>query len=102
MYKRPINFLTSIDPNAPLPNTPAPSGEPPKKKKPIIIWAVIIVGLLAGALFLRYLSAVRGQTYYTLLHPKKVGFLETVKNFIFNRENVLQGQDEDRINILLL
>lgn len=36
------------------------------------------------------------------LQPKKTGFFQTVKNFLFAPENVLEGQNEDRINILLL
>lgn len=36
------------------------------------------------------------------LKPKKIGFLQTVRNFIFNSDNVLAGQQQDRINILLL
>jgi len=36
------------------------------------------------------------------LQPKKTGLFQTVKNFLFSPENVLEGQKEDRINILLL
>lgn len=36
------------------------------------------------------------------LKPKKIGFLQTVRNFIFSSDKVLAGQNEDRINILLL
>lgn len=36
------------------------------------------------------------------LQPKKTGFFQTVKNFLFSPENVIEGQNEDRINILLL
>jgi LCP family protein required for cell wall assembly len=36
------------------------------------------------------------------LQPDKPWFLETVKNFIFSPSNVLSGQENDRINILLL
>ncbi|HSR89329.1 MAG TPA: LCP family protein [Candidatus Udaeobacter sp.] len=36
------------------------------------------------------------------LKPKKIGFLQTVRNFVFKSNNILIGQQEDRINILLL
>mgnify|MGYP001581568995 FL=1 len=36
------------------------------------------------------------------LKPKRIGFLQTVRNFVFSSDNVIAGQQEDRINILLL
>ncbi len=36
------------------------------------------------------------------LKPKKIGFLQAVKNFVFHSNNFLEGQNSDRINILLL
>ena len=36
------------------------------------------------------------------LKPKRIGFLQTVRNFVFSSDNILAGQQEDRINILLL
>lgn len=36
------------------------------------------------------------------LKPKKIGFLQAVKNFVFHSNNFLEGQNENRINILIL
>ena len=36
------------------------------------------------------------------LQPKNIGLFETVKNFIFHSDNIVAGQQDDRINILLL
>lgn len=36
------------------------------------------------------------------LKPKKMGLLQTVKNFIFHSNNFLEGQSDDRVNLLLL
>jgi LCP family protein required for cell wall assembly len=37
-----------------------------------------------------------------VLKPQKPGIFQTVKNFLFKPENVVVGQKDDRINILLL
>jgi len=37
-----------------------------------------------------------------VLQPKKKSFLQTVKNFIFGNKEVMEGQKQDRVNILLL
>lgn len=38
----------------------------------------------------------------TLLQPKKPGIFKSIKNFLFASDDLLIGQKEDRINILLL
>ena len=38
----------------------------------------------------------------TPLNQKELAFLQTVRNFVFSSDNILVGQQEDRINILLL
>ena len=81
---------------------------PPPRSPKIKRWAFLIIGLaILGILIFRNYAIVRWPTNPSAydpitLKPKKVGFLETVRNFIFSSDNVLAGQQEDRINILLL
>ncbi len=100
MYRRPINLLHDSEA---LPNEELA----PKKKT---FWRIFILGALI------VLSAIFIIRYYTIgswpdqasaydqktLRPKNNGFFRSIKNFIFNSDSVLEGQRDDRINILLL
>lgn len=79
----------------------------PKKKKLFWLFLIIITLFAIGCKTERALtlsSWPNDATNYDLktLQPKNVGVLETVKNFIFHSDNILDGQHADRINILLL
>ncbi|OGH92944.1 MAG: hypothetical protein A2534_03235 [Candidatus Magasanikbacteria bacterium RIFOXYD2_FULL_39_9] len=93
----PINLLQPQN----LPLTPPPTNK--TKRAVFLILGVTIILLL----LLRNYNMTRWPTSAsdydpTTLKPKKIGFLQTVRNFIFKSENVMTGQQEDRINILLL
>lgn len=68
-----------------------------QKKTIIFISALAGLFLLAAFLIIRTAPQTNGIT----LQPKDSIF-ETVRNFIFKTDQVLSGQEEDRINILLL
>ncbi len=80
--------------------------EPKKKRR---FWLFLIIAILA-IIGWRVHSAITHSIWpndaaqYDLktLMPKNVGVLETVKNFIFHSDNILDGQQDDRVNILLL
>jgi len=79
----------------------------PKKIKfwPLFIFLVIILSIITVVCRAYTLNEWPNQaSQYDLktLKPKGSGVLETVKNFIFHSDNVLDGQREDRINILML
>lgn len=66
-------------------------------------WLVVAISLFAGLFLLAlfFFTRIAPQKYGITLHPKQ-SILQTVKNIIFPDEFVLEGQKEDRINILLL
>lgn len=97
MYRRNINFLNSNPENDP--NLNDQNVNPPKRK--VWLWILALSALLPaifliGSLFNK--EKVSGST----LAPKQISIFETVKNFIFKPDKILEGQEEDRINILLL
>ncbi len=74
-------------------------------KKPHKIWLWYILAIFCICL----ISLISWQNLKTAkngdlltLEPKKIGFFSSVKNLLFNSDNLLEGQKEDRINILLL
>ncbi len=83
--------------------------EPKPKRKKLFWLFFIIIGILfiVGCNVYRNYSLAQWPdqaTNYDLqtLQPKNIGVLQTVRNFIFHSENVLDGQQDDRINVLLL
>ena len=100
MYRRPINLLHDPEP---LPNEAAT-----QKKR--MFWRVVIVGtliLLLTIFIARHFTMGSWPDQATAydektLRPKNDGFFQSIKNFVFNSDNLLEGQREDRINILLL
>ncbi|KKP59664.1 MAG: Cell envelope-related transcriptional attenuator [Candidatus Magasanikbacteria bacterium GW2011_GWC2_34_16] len=77
------------------------------KKRSCLIWLAIFLVLTIAGCTARHFNAVAWPTDANVydpvtLQPKKVGILYTVKNFIFSNNNVVEGQNDDRINILLL
>lgn len=90
----PINLLKPQG----LPLTP-----PPQKKNRWVIFFILAAAILGIIFFKNYLAAQSAMQYDAdILKPKKIGFLQSVKNFIFHSDNVMIGQTDDRINILLL
>ncbi len=87
---------------------------PPEEKKPrqtrrfiFIILAVSLIilagGCLTKALIGKYTPTNPADYDAVTLKPKAPeGFLNKLKYYIFNQGNNLQGQSDDRINILLL
>lgn len=77
-----------------------------KKRSFYIAIGLIIVITFFGALTLSAIN--RGWWFNSsptngfFLTPKSRGILQAVKNFIFKSDPVLAGQEDDRINILLL
>lgn len=96
MEHEPINLLNSLQSKQPL------TGGPAKTKRPVFFWIFILVSFIIGFLLVRLIINPGEAEYATTLQPRKLSFFETVKNFIFHPNNILIGQDEDRINILLL
>ncbi len=98
--KNPVNLLQ--------PQTSPLAPEQPKTRKRFWLFFIIFVVLFfAGCGLRRYYTLSEWsndpQNYdLKTLTPKGVGVLETVKNFIFHSENILDGQKDDRVNILLL
>lgn len=95
--EQPINLLNPQ--NYPL--------TPPKKSKTrLVIFLILGVAILGFLIYRNYNIAkwpANPAAYDPItLKPKRIGFLQTVKNFIFNSNNIITGQQEDRINILLL
>ncbi|MDD2758298.1 MAG: LCP family protein [Patescibacteria group bacterium] len=78
----------------------------PKKKKPLFLYFLIVLILvLLGTLGARAWLAGQNAPDYggNTLQPKKFGLFQAVKNFFFaGGENTLIGQENDRVNILLL
>lgn len=83
-----------------------PETPPPKKHWRGIFFIIIIIIFLSscGIRKLTLTSWPNDPNNYDpiTLKPKNVGFLQTVKNFVFTSDNILKGQENDRVNILLL
>jgi len=104
MNKIQINFLRPENNFKPE----LPREEKPKFNKRLIIYflALFLVVFMGGCIAKKITLATwpsDASSYDPLtLKPKKTGFFNTIKNFIFSPENVLQGESADRVNILLL
>lgn len=99
-YQTNINLL---QPQA-LPESPLP--EKPKKKWIFWLFLAVIV-LFVGGYIIKQTSLANwpedpSQYDPVTLKPKKVSLLQTVKNMVFRSGDIVQGENDDRINILLL
>ncbi len=69
-------------------------------------WLALAGGMLVLFLLIKIIFFPTGKqpmAYGTsLLRPSHTSFLQSVKNYFFDPSNVLDGQADDRINILLL
>lgn len=97
--KEPINLLQ--------PQELEPIEPKPKKSKLFWLFLIILILFFIGCTAQRSFTLLpwpNDATKYDLktLKPKNVGVLETVKNFILHSDNILDGQQDDRVNILLL
>lgn len=94
-----INFLRPQNLNQP------PDSKKPKRTGLFFVF-LIIAFFLVGYSYRLYSQnewpKEAGVYDPITLKPKKTGFLQTVKNFVFNSDNILIGQEDDRVNILLL
>ncbi len=80
--------------------------QPTKPKTKLVITLILAVAIL-GLLVYRNYNMTKWPTSPNAydpvtLKPKRIGFLQSVRNFIFSSNNIISGQQEDRINILLL
>lgn len=76
-------------------------------KKVIFLIITVVVLALATIFVIRAANSSKwpanAAAYDPIsLQPKKTGFFQTIKNFIFHSDNIITGQQEDRINILIL
>lgn len=85
MHPQPVNLL--------------PDKSPFYKKMVIIC---LVVGLFLFGVVIWNASRVAANNPSVTLHPKSGGIIDTVTRFFFDSDNVLEGQTNDRINILLL
>ena len=80
----------------------------PKNKRMFCLFFIIfpVLLLLSFIIYRQYSLAQwpNDPESYDLktLKPKNIGILQTVKNFIIHSDNILDGQKDDRVNILLL
>lgn len=100
MYRRPINLLQGTMADEPV-------QAPEKKKKALLVIAFFVFSLSIISFVARHYALARwpesAEAYdEATLKPKSNGFFATVKNFIFHSNYVLQGEADDRVNILVL
>jgi LCP family protein required for cell wall assembly len=83
-----------------------PLSDPPKTKTRRAVFLILGLAILGLLIFRNYTIAKwpsNAADYDPVtLKPKRIGFLQTVKNFIFSSNNILAGDQNGRINILLL
>jgi LCP family protein required for cell wall assembly len=96
--KKPVNFLDEKNPKQ----------TKPKKRKKVFVFFILIVIIMSSVFAFRaFMSTKASNNPYeydpVTLEPKEEkGFFKRISNFVFNREPSLEGQKDDRINILLL
>ncbi|OGH87520.1 MAG: hypothetical protein A3J93_03250 [Candidatus Magasanikbacteria bacterium RIFOXYC2_FULL_42_28] len=83
-----------------------PENPPPKKHWGWLFFIILIVVFLSSCGVRKLTLAAwpndPGSYDPLTLKPKNIGFLASVKNFVFHSDNILKGQEDDRVNILLL
>jgi LCP family protein required for cell wall assembly len=91
------------------PYTPNWKENKPRKTRSFLFYLSIVILLLtfAGCALVKHYTFDKWSKNITTydqvtLKPKKASFFQAVKNFFFQPENILQGQQIDRVNILLL
>lgn len=102
MLKRNIYYHDPQDPEEPREQTSTPLEEfKTKPKKLVFFWIFVILATSLSVLFVR--AIVRGASNSNnSLSPRQTGLFQTVRNYIFKPELVLDGEAVDRVNILLL
>lgn len=99
MYRRPINLL---HPQTPLGEEPPA----PQSKKTLYLMAGFIFIFLTVLLIMRHYALAEWPSEPAAYDQKTLqprsGFFQTIKNFVFHSDAILEGQQDDRINILLL
>lgn len=83
------------------------SKKPVQKKKILLYFFIILALVFTTNCGIRYFSLSQlpdDPNVYdeNTLQPKKIGFFTRVKNFLFKSNNILEGERDERINILLL
>ncbi len=92
-----INLLAPQD----LPLAPRPKNKAKRLGFLFIGVAIIAILLIRNHNMAKWPAGASDYDPITL-KPKRIGFLQNVRNFIFKSDNVMIGQKDDRINILLL
>lgn len=106
MLQTPLSEEPSINLLDPRSTLPPPA--PPQKRAnriyiAVVIFLIVCIVGLAGYWYYSEAAWARNPAHGSkTLQADKPWFLTTVKNFIFSPSNVVTGQEEDRINILLL
>lgn len=98
-----INFLDTQKRRQPPPRRP----RHPRKRSPKRIFLLLIFLLIVGCVGKNIITSKppndpSGYDPVTLEEKKPQGFLSRIKHFVFSRDVTLEGQRDDRINILLL
>lgn len=84
-----------------LPLTPPPKNKAKRLGFLFIGIAIIAILLIRNHNMTKWPAGASDYDPLTL-KPKRIGFLQNVRNFIFKSDNVMLGQQDDRVNILLL
>ncbi len=93
--QRPINFLKPE-------KLPRNTGAPVNPKAALVgALALIVILCLVGGLATAFGSPARRAFTLTLI-PRPATIFESIKSFVFHSTPVMAGQNDDRINILLL
>lgn len=98
--KKSINFLSpekKIDLNEDSGKTP-----PMSRRQFVLYFTVGLTVILALFFGIKSLMADDSLETASALKPKKIGFFQTMKNFFFASDDMISGQENNRINILLL
>lgn len=73
-----------------------------KKRRSVFFWVFVAISVIIAIFLIRSIAKNKEDEYSNILIPRKAGFFQTVKNFFFNSDEILIGQNDDRVNILLL
>ncbi|PIT88426.1 MAG: hypothetical protein COU29_01415 [Candidatus Magasanikbacteria bacterium CG10_big_fil_rev_8_21_14_0_10_36_32] len=103
-----INFLDNNPDDQSLNFPVQPHPDKRKKNKFFLYFIIVAIIVISIVVWGKQTSSNTSgnlsdeSTSLTLLEPKKPGIFKSIKNFLFSSDDLLIGQKDDRINILLL